>query len=553
LTESISWFELASGFLGGIALFLMGIDGLTTALRRLAGSRMQSFIAKVTERPWKAVLAGAGATALLQSSSLTSVMAISLVSAGLMTFAQSIGLIMGANIGSTFTVQLIAFRIEDYALVLVALGFGLSFLSTVERTRQTGAMLLGLGFLFLGLGLMSEAMKPLRGYAPFVEMMAELNSPLLGLVAGLLFTAVVQSSAATVAVAILLAAQGGMSLETALGVVMGANIGTCVTAVIAAIGQRREAQRVAFVHVLFNVIGVALFIGFIPWLAAWSADFTPGDIGRQIANVHTFFNIANTLLLVGFIPLIARITIRLMPDRAEAVDMPVRPRYLDSSLLESPSIALENARLELVRVGEWAAEAFHTSVPHVLNGSNERLLEVEAQVDRVDSLYRQVIRYLGLIGKKELDARETRELLSLMSVASALEATGDLIRTGLLPLGRSRNEQNLAIGTQTQSVLMDLHRAVGGTLSQAVRAIAERDAAASLDILNRKPDINQRVEAALQHISHRLAADEPNRVAMYTLETQLVELLKRGYSNAKRLAREVVVTKLPAQNAPESA
>ncbi len=268
-------------------------------------------------------------TAVVQSSSVTTVLVVGFISAGLMSLTQSIGIIMGANIGTTITAQLIAFKITHYSLVLVAIGFFTLFCSKNEKARHYGHMIMGLGLIFFGMHLMSDGTKPLRSYQPFMEMMQQMDNPLWAILLAAGFTALVQSSSATTGLVITLAAQGFISLDAGIALIFGANIGTCITAILASIGKPREAVRAAVVHVLFNVAGVAIWFAFIPQLAlfvTWLSPANPDLVGtarlaaetpRQIANAHTVFNVANTMLLIWFTAPLAWLVQRIVPERAE--------------------------------------------------------------------------------------------------------------------------------------------------------------------------------------------------------------------------------------------
>ena len=305
-------FDLWAGLLGGLALFLFGMDVMTQALRSAAGDYMKDVLSKLTRNRFVGVGMGAFVTAIIQSSSVTTVILVGFISAGLMSMSQSVAVIMGANIGTTITAQILAFKVTKLALPIIALGFGVAFTAKRNEWRQVGMVVLGLGMVFYGMSVMSDGLNPLRSYEPFIEFMVNLHNPLLGAAVGMAFTALVQSSSATTGILIVMASQGLIALEPAIAIALGANIGTCITAGLAVIGKPREAVRAAVVHTLFNVVGVLIWIAFIPQLAQlaeWMSPTAEGLSGmdhlaaetpRQIANVHTFFNLANTVLLVGF-------------------------------------------------------------------------------------------------------------------------------------------------------------------------------------------------------------------------------------------------------------
>ena len=357
--EQLNWLKMAMELFGGLALFLFGMDQMSDGLKAAAGDQMKTLLSKLTKNRFSAAITGAFVTSVIQSSSVTTVLVVGFVSAGLMTMSQSIGVIMGANVGTTITAQIVAFKVEKAALLMIAVGFGMLFLSKKENVQQYGNMRMGLGLIFFGMGIMSEGMSPLRSYEPFIELMASMERPLCGILVAAAFTALVQSSSATTGIVIVMASQGFISLPAGIALAFGANIGTCITAILASLGKPTEARRASMVHVIFNVAGVLLWILFIPQLASLVADISPvvqnltgtdklaAEVPRQIANAHTIFNVANTLVFIGFTTQLGRIVERLVPERVEVEKAIIQPKYLDDDLLETPSLALDMVRLEL--------------------------------------------------------------------------------------------------------------------------------------------------------------------------------------------------------------
>jgi phosphate:Na+ symporter len=439
MDNPLASFELWAGLFGGLALFLFGMDVMTRALKSAAGDYMKDILGKLTRNRFVGVGMGAFVTAIIQSSSVTTVILVGFISAGLMSMSQSVAVIIGANIGTTITAQILAFKVTKIALPLIAAGFLLSFTAKRENWRQTGMILLGLGLVFYGMGIMSTALNPLRTYEPFIQFMVSMQNPLLGAAIGALFTAVVQSSSATTGILIVMASQGLIGLESAIAIALGANIGTCVTAALASIGKPREAVRAAVVHTLFNVAGVALWIGFIPQLAElahWMSPSAQGLTGtdllaaetpRQIANVHTFFNLANALIFVGFTTQIARLAEWLIPDRPIKPRKAMLPKYLDDDLVSTPSIALETVRMELRRLGKRVRKMVRDIMPVAIAGSRADLNRV-AEMDKVvDALHIAIIEFLGKISLSNLSERQSRELMQLAEIANTLENIGDRI------------------------------------------------------------------------------------------------------------------------------
>jgi phosphate:Na+ symporter len=474
------------------------------------------------------------------------------ITAGLMSMSQSIGIIMGANIGSTVTAQLIAFQITRVALLMIAAGFGMLFLSRQERIRQYGGMLMGLGLVFFGMSVMSDAVTPLRVYPPFLELMAHMENPVIGILIAALFTALIQSSAATTGIVIVMAAQGFITLQAGIALTFGANIGTCITALLAAIGKPREALRAAVVHVLFNVFGVLLWFRLIPQLAefvTWLSPASPqlsgaarlaAEAPRQIANAHTTFNVANTLLFIGFAGQFARLVEWLVPDKPLDELLITRPRYLDEELLDTPSLALGRVRLEIGHVGSRVIEMLERIMPAILTGDRMALKAVTRIDDDVDLLHGHIVTYLGRISQKALTEEQTRELIHLMDAANNLENIGDIVETDLASLGYQRIEQAVSISEATQGVLKRLHHSVMTTVELAIDAVMDNDPRAAQEIIAMKSDIARLTDSAAMHEIRRLVAEEPNRLAAYTVEMDVIEKLKRVYYHAKRMAKAVL-------------
>lgn len=535
-SETIDWVLLLAGLLGGLAIFLLGMDRMTESLRVVAGDRLRGILLRLTSNRLVGMLTGAGITAVIQSSSVTTVLVVGFISSGLMTFEQSLGVIIGANIGTTITAQIIAFKVTTYALFAVAGGFAVTFFSKRGDRQAQGAVVLGLGLVFLGMSMMGEAMSPLRSSDTFIDLMARLENPFLGVAVGALFTALVQSSSATTGIVIVLAQQGLITLETGIALVLGANVGTSVTALLASVGKPREALRAGVAHALFNVGGAILWLPFIGVLASF-VEGLAGETARQVANAHTVFNIVNALLIIGFIPAFARLIERLVPDRPEDESGVVRVRYLDRALLKTPSLALDRARLELLRMADRVRSMLADVMPALLTGTRWTLAEIEQRDDEVDSLHGQIIAYLGEISQTRLSEGETQELLGLMEATNDLEAIGDVIETNLVSLGLQRTEQGVTISAETAAVLTEFHGEIVEALDLAMLAMTQKNEDAARRVSKMKRQVNSLERAAIAHQAQRLVVDAPDRVATYRIEVDLIAALKRIYYFTRRIAR----------------
>jgi phosphate:Na+ symporter len=549
MDSPLATFGLWAGLFGGLALFLFGMDVMTQALKSAAGDYMKDILGKLTRNRFVGVGVGAFVTAIIQSSSVTTVILVGFISAGLMSMSQSVAVIIGANIGTTITAQILAFKVTKIALPIIAGGFLLSATAKSNQWKQVGMILLGLGLVFYGMSIMSGALNPLRSYEPFVQFMISMQNPLLGAAVGALFTAVVQSSSATTGILIVMASQGLIGLESAIAIALGANIGTCVTAGLASIGKPREAVRAAVVHTLFNVAGVLLWIGFIPQLAQlayWISPTAQGLTGtallaaetpRQIANIHTFFNIANAFLFVGFTTQIARLVEWLIPDRPLKPQKAMLPKYLDDDLLDNPSIALEAVRNELKRMGKRVRKMVMDIMPIAISGTREDLDRI-AEMDKVvDALHHSIIEYLGQISLANLSNRQSKELLQLVEIANALEQIGDRIATGMVTSANKRIDENVVVSAETARVLNDYHAMVVTALKDALKAVSTQNSALAKQVRQSKKEFTSRSRDLIAHGLDRLTADEPNRLNTYAREMEIMELLDIVFAIARRIAR----------------
>ncbi|MCF7984876.1 MAG: Na/Pi cotransporter family protein [Thiohalocapsa sp.] len=548
----INWWNMGMGLFGGLALFLFGMDQMADALKAVAGERMKDILARLTTNRFMGAITGAFVTAVINSSSVTTVLVVGFISAGLMSLAQSVGVIMGANIGSTMTAQLIAFKVTQAALLMIGVGFAMLFTSKSERIRQYGGMLMGLGMVFFGMGVMSESMEPLRSYEPFLDLMEHMENPLIGIAVAALFTGLIQSSAATTGIVIVMASQGFVTLPAGIALALGANIGTCVTALLAAIGKPREAVRAAVVHILFNVAGVIIWFGFIAQLAEFVQMISPkhpdlpvmdriaAEAPRQIANAHTLFNVANTLIFISFTGQFARLAEWLVPDKPLGEEpLMVRARYLDDELLATPSLAIDRVRLEVLHMGERVRDMMERIMPAILSGNKETLHDIERMDDDVDILHAQILSYLSKISRLSLTERQTSDLIRLMDAVNELENIGDVIETNLVVLGHERIDEGVSISQPTREVLSNFHVVVNRAVEAAVQAVAQKNELAARTVTSMKQEITRIADSAAAHQALRLVAEEPNRIPAYTIEMDIIEKLKRIYYFAKRMAKTV--------------
>jgi len=547
--EQLDWLKMAMELFGGLALFLFGMEQMSDGLKAAAGDQMKTLLSKLTRNRFSAAISGAFVTSVIQSSSVTTVLVVGFVSAGLMTLSQSIGVIMGANVGTTITAQIVAFKVEKAALVMIAIGFGMLFLSKKESVQQYGNMLMGLGLIFFGMGIMSEGMSPLRSYEPFINLMASMERPLLGILVAAAFTALVQSSSATTGIVIVMASQGFISLPAGIALAFGANIGTCITAMLASLGKPTEARRASMVHVIFNVAGVLLWILFIPQLASLVAEMSPvadnlsgterlaAEVPRQIANAHTIFNVANTVIFLGFTTQLARLVERLVPEKMEPERAIIKPKYLDEDLIETPSLALDMVRLELGHL----ASITNTMLENIREAFEQRdsnqFDEVAKMDDQVDILHVAITDYLRKLTAQNLTEQENDDLLRYLSANEDLERIGDVIETNLVEIGQDAIRNGLTETETAREILRSLYEQVRHALGAVNAVVVDRDEVAAQEILHMKDDINQLVKQALQVQAQRLKIEGADNIDITHFENELIDSMKRIYSLTKRIAK----------------
>jgi len=554
-SAEIDWFFLVIGLLGGLSLFLYGMERMSDALKNVAGEKMKDILGMLSNNRIMGMITGAIVTAVIQSSSVTTVMLVGFVTAHLMSLSQTIGVILGSNIGTTITAQIVAFKVTKYALLLMAIGFAMLFSSKKEKVQQYGYMIMGLGMIFFGMGVMSDAMHPLRTYQPFLDLMAQMSNPVWGILVAALFTALIQSSSATTGVIIVLAMQGLITLEAGIALSFGANIGTCVTAFLASIGKPREALRVSVVHVIFNVIGVLIFLPFIGPFVKFVVAISPSPaegltglqaaasvLPRQVANAHTCFNITCALLFLPFVSQIARFVYWLVPDKPLPEITEIQPKYLNEMLFHTPSLALDAARHEIKRMGKRVDLMNAAMMPAVLTGNKEALLAVREMDEEVDVLYKHIVNYLASISKLQLNEYQTQKMLLLMGAINDLEHIGDVIEVNMVNLGLQRIKKGIKISEATQKVINTLHVVISDALKAAVRAVVEEDQDYAMRVLSMNADIKRLTLEADLHQAQRLVSEDSGKFEAYSLEIEMIEKLKRIYYHAKRIAKTAVAS-----------
>ena len=546
-TNAINWGFLTMGLFGGLSLFLYGMAKMSDGLKKAAGNQMRNILATLTKNRVVALFVGAFVTMVIQSSSATTVMLVSFVQANLMTYVQSIGIILGANIGTTITAQLVAFKLTDYALLMIAVGFALTVFSKKESLRHIGEAILGFGILFFGMKIMSDSMYPLRSFQPFIDTMKGLENPFFGLMIGAAFTALIQSSSAFTGIVIVLAQQGLLTLEAGIPLILGANIGTCVTAGLASIGTIREAKRVAIAHVLFNIGGVMIFVWLIPPLAELVRSLSSvsglsgmeklaAETPRQIANAHTIFNISVGLIFLPFTGILAKQVYRLLPRIEETKGIKPALWHLDDSQIATPAIAVKLAQTEMLRMIKILSRMLDACFHPFINDEPKRD-EVYAQLslidgidmreEKIDFLEEHITNYLFQVSRGELNASQAEEAFALISMADNMESVGDIIHRNIVPLIYKKQALKEPFSTEGEKELVAFHMKVAKQMSRLSEAFSELDLEMAQKVL--KKDVKyQNLEAKYKqaHLM-RVQKEKTKSVETHEVHMELMDMLKQ--------------------------
>lgn len=419
--------------LGGLALFLYGMQMMSSGLEAAAGNKMKKILEKLTANRFLGVLVGAGITAVIQSSSATTVMVVGFVNSGMMTLRQAVWIIMGANIGTTITGQLIALDVGALAPAFAFLGVAMIVFVKSKKAHHYGLIVAGLGILFLGMEMMSGAMMPLRDSEAFVSLMTKFSNPLLGILAGAVFTAIIQSSSASVGILQALATSGLVTLPNAVYVLFGQNIGTCITAVLAAIGTSRNAKRTTIIHLSFNIIGTTIFtiVCMLTPLTSLIEGFTPNNVAQQIANMHTLFNVVTTILLIPFGTYLASFAERVLPDKEEDMSGEMHLEFIRPIEMKgehhigTSAIAINGIKQEIQRMIGMTKENVDLSFAAVAEGKGELLPEVEEKEEYIDYLNKEICKYISKNIVKETNQKDAKYMSALFKVCGNLERIGD--------------------------------------------------------------------------------------------------------------------------------
>ncbi len=461
-------------FFAGIGLFLYGINAMGDGLEYAAGSKMKKILGALTKNRFLAVVMGALVTALIQSSSATTVMVVGFVNAGLMNLAQAVGVIMGANIGTTVTSVLIALDLSDIAPIALFLGVFVMLFVKKDIIKHIGQTVAGFGMLFLGMDTMSAAMEPLRDSEVFVHFMTNYSNPIVGILIGLVLTAVIQSSSASIGILQALAVQGLVPIEFAIYILLGQNIGTCVTALLSAAGSKTNSKRTAVMHLLFNVIGTLIFLlitAFTPY-----TDLLEGisdNVSVQISTAHIIFNVVSTIILLPFANWIIKMACILVPDK-EPEDSKLEFKFYDEHLLTTPPVAVEQIGKEVVRMAHLARDNFDRAAKALINNDTSKCEKVESVEEVINYLNHGITRHLVKINALDLDYADAKYIGRLFHVVNDIERIGDHA-VNLSEAVVVRNNEKLAISEEAVAELETMRKCVVDLLDASISSFEKQE------------------------------------------------------------------------------
>lgn len=525
---------------GGICILLYGIQITSEGLKLALSGKIRSIIGNLTDNKFVGLGIGALVTFLLQSSTSTTVILVSFVGSGVMSFSQSIAVILGADIGTTFTIQLLSLNILDYALLLIGVGFCMMFFSKQKKFQYIGQVILGFGFLFLSLKIMKEATAPLQRSSEFQLILKYFSdNPFWLLVISALFTGLVHSSAAILAFAISLSHDGALNIYSALPIIIGANIGTCITAYMSGLGSTTDAKRVAVAHVLFKVLGAVVLYPFMKPFADFILIFS-GDVPRQIANAHTIFNILITLLVFPFIPLFAKLIIKLIPEKEEKKEKIFRPKFIDDKFLVNPALALGQVIREVSRMACIVEEMLVRSIEVFKHNDIELAEQIQEMDDKLDILEEALILYTAKISQNSITETQSNKLISLMHVVNDLENIGDIIDKNLMELAKKKIKNGLSFSTQGQKEIEDIHYKVCENLYLAVDSLVTGEKGMVKKVLSHDKKISELQRESYQTHLNRLRDGYQESIDTSAIHLDMLTNLQRINSHATSIGYAVL-------------
>ncbi|KEI04991.1 Na/Pi cotransporter family protein [Clostridium botulinum] len=505
-------YKMIFGLLGGLGLFVYGMKLMGDGLQKAAGDKLKKILEALTSKTIFAILVGAVVAGIIQSSSATTVMTIGFVNAGLMNLFQATGVIMGANIGTTMTAQLIAFNLTDVAPLILAIGSAIVLFSKKKKTKDIGDIILGFGILFIGMSLMETSMTPLSKLPEFSNLILTIGKhPLLGVLVGLGMTATVQSSSATIGILMALVHSGSItSLAVALPILFGDNIGTCVTALLAGIGTHKNAKRASIIHLTFNTIGTIIFMAAFG-LVLKIVPLFGGNLEREIANAHTLFNITNVMIQAPFIPLLVKFVNKVVPGE-DTDGNALTLEYLDKRLLETPSIACGQVIKEITRMGKIAKDNLENSMCCFLNNDENLIQSVVEHENLINFLHREITDYMVCLSNTNLSEKQSELITSLFHVVSDIERIGDHA-DNIAELAEVKINDNLPFSDESLEDIKNMYELTKSAVDKTIFALEKFDSEAADEVIKIERNIDLlETQLRKEHV-HRLNTRTCNAVS----------------------------------------
>ncbi|MDW7987555.1 MAG: Na/Pi symporter, partial [candidate division WOR-3 bacterium] len=519
------------GFLGGLCFFLFGLYYGSKGLRRLAGPSLREIVFNLTRHRILGALVGILVTLIFQSSTATSVLLISFVSTGLIGLMQALAVILGADIGTTFTAQLLAFKLYDYALFIIIIGFLL--MNSFKKIRDFGQALFGFGLVFFAIKLVFEASQPLKYFPAFIDMIISFeNYPILGVIFAMIFTFLVHSSAATIGIAVGLAFSGLLSLKAAIPIILGANLGTSFSPLFASLKTSLEARRVALGHTIFKFIIVLALLPFVEPLAKIFSH-TASSVPRQIANAHTLINLIACIVFLPLLNPFEKLLRNILPEYLQE-RYKAQPLYLDPTVLDTPAMALAQAHREVLRIGDIVLEMFKKSLEVFLNNDKEGRKKLISEDDQVDNLVKNVTHYLTKLPTPDLPVELLRKNVALLYIIDDLEHIGDIISKSLMVYTKKKIDYGLVFSDEGLRDIQEFHKEVEDTLKKAIASLGSWDEKLALDVSARREFGNIRLQELHNRHLARLVAGLKESIDTSTIHLDFISDLERiNYHGAK--------------------
>lgn len=537
--------QIVISLLGGLGLFLYGMNLMGESLEKVAGSKMKKIIELLTKNIFMGVILGAAVTAVIQSSSATTVMVVGFVNAGLMGLPQAVGVIMGANIGTTVTAQIVSFNLNGLAPLALGIGILLYLFGTSEKYKQVGEVFIGFGLLFTGMESMKVAVNPLSEYKGFTDLLSTFGRyPILGLLLGFGITAIIQSSSAAMGMLVVLASQGLVPLASALPILYGQNIGTCVTSLISSIGANKNAKRAAMIHLIFNILGTIIFLLLLNSLVVkFVVALDPGNVARQIANVHTIFNIVSTIILLPCNKFIVKLAMKIVPDSAEDIEEDESRviRYIDDRMIQTPPIALASTIKEIARMGEKARDSVDYAMEGLLEKSVEGIEKSLKQEKIINQLQKTILNYLLKLSKAPLSDEDRETVDTLFSTVNDIERIGDHAEN-LAEIAQTAIEGQVVFSEQGQNEINDMYNKVVSACSYALEAMVTSDVNLACKVIKMEEQVDIMEESCrvnhMRRLNNNLCSID-NGIVYFEVLTNL----ERISDHAANIAEKVIQQK----------